>query len=103
MNDKKAKYIPVDKTGSGLLLLTDAAKYLRMSRNTLNRQCKDQVIPPPILTEPRRYWSEHQLELYKRGMIKRNKHGIWYEWQVDDERWRRAPNQYVSTLPQEAA
>ena len=92
MHNEKTECIPAEKTGPSLFLLTDAAKYLGMSRNTFNRQCQDQIIPPPILTEPRRHWSAHQLDLYRRGMIKRNEHGIWYEWDADNEQ------QYITAI-----
>ena len=86
-----------------LLLLTQAANAARTSRGNFHRLVQRQFVPPPVIELPQRRWSTDQLERWRLGQIKSNEYGLWYEWNHNLECWRKLPNQYVSTLPLDAA
>ena len=88
---------------STLLLLTQAAEVAHTSRGNFHRLVQRQLVPPPALTSPLRRWSRDQLVRWRLGQLQRNEHGLWFEWNADTERWQKLPNQYVNTLPQDAA
>jgi len=86
-----------------LLLLTLAAAAAGICRNHFWRLFREQRVPPAIMITTQCRWSRRQIELWLQGKIRRNEYGIWEEWDADTEQFRKLPNQYLSTLPQDAA
>ena len=86
-----------------LLLLTQAANAARTSRGNFHRLIQRGLVPPPVIVLPQRRWSADQLERWRKGEIKANDYDIWFEWVQESECWRKLPNQYLNTLPLDAA
>ena len=90
-------------SANSLLLLSQAAKAAHTSRGNFHRLVQRQLVPPPIIDLPVRRWSHDQIQRWRRGQVRRNEHGIWFEWLAESEKWRRLPNQYTNNLPLDAA
>jgi len=87
-----------------LLALTPAAREIFRSRNIFWRRYRCQKVPPPVITDPINLWSRDQLQRFRRGEIQRHPDtGIYYERDPITLEWKPLPNQYVNTLPDEAA
>ena len=86
--------------GNRSLKLSQAAKVARTSRGNFFRLFQKRIVPPPTHWAPHRRWFEQQLEKWRRGeVLPHPETGIWYEWDPENERYRKLPNQYLSNLP----